>query len=118
MTQRGAAKRDGIVAQSPCEGEAAGRAARHALRVQRGTWLSTVCAWCGVPIGRALACAGYERNFGMCRACVVEAVARLAPRPVLETAPAIELPPQGPRRARRSRVARVRERAPALAASP
>jgi hypothetical protein len=69
--------------------------------------IATVCAWCSAPMGRRVAAPGFERNFGMCRACLSEQLARLAPAPKPRT---------------RSLRARVRvpaqPSAPAQAASP
>jgi hypothetical protein len=39
-----------------------------------------VCAWCSTLVSRRAPPPGFERNYGMCRQCVEEQLARLAPR--------------------------------------
>jgi hypothetical protein len=40
----------------------------------------TVCAWCSALVSRQAAPSGFERNYGMCRDCVEEQLARLGPK--------------------------------------
>ena len=49
-------------------------------RVRTDAGISMVCAWCHALIARGQAPrrGGYEHNFGMCRACLAERLARLA----------------------------------------
>jgi hypothetical protein len=49
--------------------------------------IAMICAWCHALIARGTPCAGFECNYGMCRACVNEQLARLAPRPRLARTP-------------------------------
>jgi hypothetical protein len=56
-----------------------------------------VCAWCSTLISGRAPQPGFERNFGMCRDCLEEQLARLAPKPRRRSRPAA--------RAARSRLA-------------
>jgi hypothetical protein len=58
-----------------------------------------VCAWCSTLISRGRPRPECERNYGMCRSCVAEQLARLAPLT--------------PRRSTRLRRARIASPAPA-----
>ncbi len=55
--------------------------ARRAMlsRVRVDPGVAMICAWCHAPISRGRAPAGFECNYGMCRACVEERIALLEP---------------------------------------
>ena len=49
-------------------------------RVRHDCAVAMICAWCHAPIARGPAPAGYACNYGMCRVCLAERLAALAPR--------------------------------------
>jgi hypothetical protein len=55
-------------------------------RVKADSCVVMVCAWCHALIAGGRVRAGFECNYGMCRACVEEQLARLEPRPRVKRA--------------------------------